>query len=43
MASASASEVPVVFLGQRGEIRQSKLKATTPAAFAAVFKKKEPL
>ena len=35
-------DTPVVFLGQRGEIRQSKLKATTPAAFAALFKKKEP-
>ena len=36
------SDVPVVFLGQRGEIRQSKLKASTPTAFAAAFKKKEP-
>jgi DNA-directed RNA polymerase subunit M/transcription elongation factor TFIIS len=35
-------DTPVVFLGQRGEIRQSKLKATTPAAFASLFKKKEP-
>lgn len=35
------SDTPVVFLGSKGEIRQGKLKATTPAALMAAFKKKE--
>jgi len=35
------SDIPVVFLGQKGEIRQGKVKATTPAALMAAFKKKE--
>jgi DNA-directed RNA polymerase subunit M/transcription elongation factor TFIIS len=35
-------EIPVVFLGQKGEIRQGKLKGTTPAAFTTALKKKEP-
>ena len=37
-----ASETPVVFLGQKGEIRQGTIKATTPAGLAQVCKKKEP-
>lgn len=37
-----ASETPVVFLGQKGEIRQGKLKLTTPAGLAQAFKKKDP-
>jgi DNA-directed RNA polymerase subunit M/transcription elongation factor TFIIS len=32
----------VVFLTQKGEIRQAKLKAMTPEGFTAAFKKKEP-
>ena len=35
------SDTPVVFLGAKGEIRQGKLKATTPAALMTAFKKKE--
>lgn len=35
------SDCPVVFLGAKGEIRQGKLKATTPAAFMTALKKKE--
>jgi DNA-directed RNA polymerase subunit M/transcription elongation factor TFIIS len=35
------SDFPVVFLGAKGEIRQGKLKATTPAALMAALKKKE--
>lgn len=37
-----SSDTPVVFLSAKGEIRQGKLKATTPAALATAFKKKEP-
>ena len=36
-----ASETPVVFLGQKGEIRQGKIKAVTEAGLAQAFKKKE--
>lgn len=35
------SDFPVVFLGAKGEIRQGKLKGTTPAALMTAFKKKE--
>ena len=42
MSQPMASETPVVFLGQKGEIRQGSLKATTPAGLAQVCKKKEP-
>lgn len=35
------SDTQVVFLGQKGEIRQGKLKALTPAAMMASLKKKE--
>ena len=37
-----AEQQQVVFLTQKGEIRQAKLKAMTPEGFAATFKKKEP-
>jgi len=37
-----ASDTPVVFLGQKGEIRQATLKAVTPAGLAQACKKKEP-
>jgi DNA-directed RNA polymerase subunit M/transcription elongation factor TFIIS len=35
------SDTQVVFLGQKGEIRQGKLKSLTPAAMMAAMKKKE--
>lgn len=35
------SDCPIVFLGAKGEIRQGKLKATTPAALMTALKKKE--
>ena len=35
------SDIQVVFLGQKGEIRQGKIKATTPAGLMAALKKKE--
>jgi len=35
------SDIQVVFLAQKGEIRQGKLKALTPAAMMASLKKKE--
>lgn len=35
------SDTQVVFLGQKGEIRQGKLKALTPAAMMSALKKKE--
>ena len=35
------SDTQVVFLGQKGEIRQGKLKSLTPAAMMASMKKKE--
>jgi DNA-directed RNA polymerase subunit M/transcription elongation factor TFIIS len=37
----SSPDIPVVFLGQKGDIKQGKLKAATPAAMMAAFKKKE--
>ena len=37
-----AEQQQVVFLTQKGEIRQAKLKAMTPEGFATTFKKKEP-
>jgi len=40
--STMASDTPVVFLGQKGEIRQATLKSVTPAGLAQVCKKKEP-
>jgi transcription elongation factor S-II len=36
-----SSDTQVVFLGQKGEIRQGKLKSLTPAAMMASLKKKE--
>lgn len=36
-----SSDTQVVFLGQKGEIRQGKLKSLTPAAMMAALKKKE--
>lgn len=36
------SDLSVVFLGAKGEIRQGKLKSATPAAFMTALKKKEP-
>jgi len=36
-----SAESAIVFLGQKGEIRQGKLKAATPAGIAASLKKKE--
>jgi len=35
------SDVQVVFLAQKGEIRQGKLKSLTPAAMMTALKKKE--
>lgn len=35
------TEIQAVFLGQRGEVRQCKVKGTTPAALMTLFKKKE--
>jgi DNA-directed RNA polymerase subunit M/transcription elongation factor TFIIS len=35
------SDIPVVFLGAKGEIRQGKLKSGTPAAIMTALKKKE--
>jgi DNA-directed RNA polymerase subunit M/transcription elongation factor TFIIS len=40
-ASAAAVEIPIVFLGQKGEIRQGSLKASTSAGLAQACKKKE--
>jgi DNA-directed RNA polymerase subunit M/transcription elongation factor TFIIS len=37
----SQSEIQAVFLGQRGEVRQCKIKGMTPAALMILFKKKE--
>jgi DNA-directed RNA polymerase subunit M/transcription elongation factor TFIIS len=37
----SSSEIPVVILGQKGEIRQGKLKVSSAAGWAACLKKKE--
>lgn len=42
MAEQQQQQQQVVFLTQKGEIRQVKLKAMTPEGFAATFKKKEP-
>lgn len=39
--SRAAAETPVVFLGQKGEIRQGSLKSTAPPALAQACKKKE--
>ena len=39
--SNSSGDIPVVFLGQKGDIKQGKLKAPTPAAMMAAFKKKD--
>ena len=39
---SSSQDTQVVFLGQKGEIRQGKLKTLTPAAMMASLKKKEP-
>jgi DNA-directed RNA polymerase subunit M/transcription elongation factor TFIIS len=36
------SDLSVVFLGAKGEIRQGKLKAATPEALTSALKKKEP-
>jgi len=36
------TDIQAVFLSQRGEIRQVKIKGTTPANLTAIFKKKEP-
>lgn len=36
-----AVDIPVVFLGQKGEIRQGKVKSATPPSLASAFKKKE--
>jgi len=36
-----SSDTQVVFLGQKGEIRQGKLKSLTPAAMMSALKKKE--
>jgi DNA-directed RNA polymerase subunit M/transcription elongation factor TFIIS len=36
-----SSDTQVVFLGQKGEIRQGKVKSLTPAAMMAALKKKE--
>ena len=36
-----SSDTQVVFLGQKGEIRQGKLKSLTPAAMMTALKKKE--
>lgn len=38
----ASTDIPVVFLGQKGDIKQGKLKAATPAAMMAACKKKEP-
>ena len=37
----SAAETPIVFLGQKGEIRQGSLKTSTSAGLAQACKKKE--
>ena len=37
----SSNDIPVVFLGQKGEIRQGKLKNATLAGLATALKKKE--
>lgn len=42
MSRSMSTEIPVVFLGTKGEIRQGKVKGSTPAAFASALKKKEP-
>ena len=39
--SRAAAETPVVFLGQKGEIRQGSLKSTAPPSLAQACKKKE--
>lgn len=36
------ADTQVVFLGQKGEIRQGKLKDVSPSSFAKALKKKEP-
>jgi len=41
MAATVTSDVQVVFLAQKGEIRQGKLKSLTPAAMMTTLKKKE--
>ena len=38
---AASGETPIVFLGQKGEIRQGSLKSTAPPALAQACKKKE--
>jgi transcription elongation factor S-II len=38
----SVSDTPIVVLGQKGEIRQGKLKHATLAGLATVLKKKDP-
>lgn len=35
------AEIQVVFLGQKGEIRQGKIKSTAPTSILTAFKKKE--
>jgi len=40
-SNTMSSDTQVVFLGQKGEIRQGKLKSLTPAAMMAALKKKE--
>jgi DNA-directed RNA polymerase subunit M/transcription elongation factor TFIIS len=39
--TSRTSETPIVFLGQKGEIRQGYLKSTAPPALAQACKKKE--
>jgi DNA-directed RNA polymerase subunit M/transcription elongation factor TFIIS len=38
----SSSDISVVFLGQKGDIRQGKLKPVTPQGIMKALKKKEP-
>jgi hypothetical protein len=40
-AASAATEIPIVFLGQKGEIRQGSLKTSTSAGLAQACKKKE--
>jgi DNA-directed RNA polymerase subunit M/transcription elongation factor TFIIS len=40
-AASAAAEIPIVFLGQKGEIRQGSLKTATSAGLAQACKRKE--
>ena len=41
MPASASAETPIVFLGQKGEIRQGSLKAATSAGLAQACKRKE--